>query len=155
MEETYHSRDEIWKKINDQSETISEVRSGQAATDARLGALESAVDQGFRTLSSELRNISEKVHRPQAPPNYSIFVFLAIGLLGVFGGYALLITNPLADLIQKNYEQVTQLEDHRQRTAALEGKVEFLQELMKEQRAFMLEAAFIHGQNDERSRRND
>lgn len=120
-----HSRDDLWERINDQSNQIGEVRSAQSATDARLAALESAVDTGFRTLSSELRSIGERVNRPK-DPNYGILAAIAFGLLGMFGGYALLITAPLKSAQDRHDEQITELETHRQRTSSNEARLDAL-----------------------------
>ena len=149
------TRQEIWKRFDSHAAAITEVRSGQAATSARLDSLESAVDSGFRTLSSELRNISERVNQPDPAPNYGIYVAIAFGLLGMFGGYALLITNPLHSSIEKNYSQITDLEQHRQRTARLEAQVESLEQQASETREFQKEAQFIHGQREELGKRVD
>lgn len=153
MADESRTRDDIWQRIDAQSSQIGEIRSGQAATDARLGALESAVDAGFRTLSTELSGIAERVNRPAPPPNYLGIVVVALGLLGMFGSFTFLITGPHGTAIEKNYDRIAEVERQRERTAALEARVEFLTDEARTARQYDLESAYIHGQADERGKR--
>lgn len=149
---------DIWKRFDDHANAIAEVRSGQAATGARLENLEQAVDTGFRTLSSELRNLSDRVNQPPPTPNYGVYVAVAFGLLGMFGAYSMLITNPIKELVRQEtsvnrsdivriYEQVDLLQEHRQRTARLEATSEIYRDQIKDLQELMRNAQYDHGYN--------
>lgn len=107
--------DELRAQLTEHSTQISEIRTGQAATAVRLEALETTVSAGFASLSTELR--ANKPH----PPNYAAIIVLAIALLGVFGGYALLITGPLEKGIERNTAMLQESISGRERIAAMEA----------------------------------
>ena len=145
-----HTSNEIWTELTQQAGAISQVRAEQAATTERINSLETAVDSGFRSISAELQTISNRVN---SPPNYSLIVAMGVAMLGMFGGYALLITGPLSESIMRNERHVDELMAHRQRTAALEAHVERLVSDVDGLEEFRAEAHFIHGQREELGKR--
>lgn len=99
-----HSRDDIWNRVNEQSSQIGEIKAGQAATDAKLLALETAVDAGFASLTHELRSM-----RSDNRPNTLALFGIAVTMLGLFGGYSLLLNTPQDARIDQNFEQVSSI----------------------------------------------
>lgn len=121
----HHSRDDIWNRVNEQSQQISEIKAGQAATDAKLQALEATVDAGFTSLIQEIRGI-----KSDSRPNMLGLLAAALGLLGLFGGYSLLLNGPQNDSINRNHENIALLTAStnraNERIAALEAEIKYL-----------------------------
>lgn len=123
-----HTRDEVWATINQQSGTIADIKAGQAATDARLGALETAVETGFRTLAAEIHGLAER-SRPKETNYIGLFVGF-VTVLGLFGSFALLIAKPIeadahANRVESR-EHLSILREHGSRVSSLEAQIEML-----------------------------
>lgn len=124
---TEHTRSDIWNRLATQNEQITEIARSQAGTDARLVALESAVDHGFKTLSNDLGRIADRVNAPTPPPNYMALIMLGIGVLGAFGGYSLLITQPIESQAARNERYISEMQDEHDEIHYLRGKIEALE----------------------------
>ena len=123
-----HSRDEVWATINKQSGSIADIKAGQAATDARLGALETAVETGFRTLAAEIHGLAER-SRPKETNYIGLFVGF-VTVLGLFGSFALLIAKPIAEDTEINRIEgrahLDVLLNHTERISAAEARQELI-----------------------------
>ena len=143
MDEQRTTRDDLWNRLSDHGAIIGEIRSDQAATNARLGALESAVESGFRSLGTELRSMAEAVHQPDDPPNYMALIMAVLAVLSLFGGYAFLITAPMQRSIERTElherelrlrindienQESRDLVETRERIAAAEARAQILKE---------------------------
>ena len=119
-----HSRDQVWRAISDVSQQ-------QAATEARIGALETAVETGFSTLQHAIERISIRQTEPFPVWN----LISAVGVVAVIlAGYATLITTPLDSRSLVNAQTLETLLQRQeelhmrdaQRIAALEIQVKEL-----------------------------
>lgn len=126
-----HSRSDIWNRLATQGEQITDIAKAQASTETELAALKSAVDTGFRSLSSELRSISDKVNAPPDAPNYTGWLVGILGLLGMFGGYTLLINQPVVNQLTRVERSLDQLHELRARISALEKAEQYQREDVK------------------------
>lgn len=65
MEEQLHNLNDIWKRINLQSDQITSIAKAQVASDARLQNLDDKVTQGFSDIKSTLQSMDRDHHRPK------------------------------------------------------------------------------------------
>lgn len=127
-----HTRQDIWDRLATQTEQINKIATSQAGTDARLHALEGAVENGFKHLGSDLSRIADKVNTPSPPPNYMALIILVLGILGAFGGYSLLITDPIDQQASANRQYIQKLYDDRTELAYLRGKLDAIEERVRD-----------------------
>lgn len=127
-----HTRKDIWDRLAAQNEQINAIAMSQASTDAKLHALEDAVERGFKTVGNGLARIADKVNAPSPPPNYMALIVLVIGVLGAFGGYSLLITDPIGQQTSTNRQYIEKLYDDRTELAYLRGKLEGIEERIRD-----------------------
>ena len=116
-----HSRDQVWKAIGD-------VAKQQASTEARIGALETAVDSGFSQIQNTLQNLVQRQSMPFPIWN----LVSAIGVLSIIlGGYATLITQPLYTAANRHYVAIEDIQHEDSeaaiKVARLEAQVEALE----------------------------
>lgn len=132
MADIEHSRNDIWNRLAAQNEQITDIARSQAGTDARLVALESAVDHGFKSLSQDLTRIADRVNQPTPPPNYLALVMLALGVLAAFGGYSLLITGPIEAQAQRNERIIYNIQQEHAGVEYLRGKIDALEQQVRD-----------------------
>lgn len=129
---TEHSRSDIWNRLAAQNEQITDIARSQAGTDARLVALETAVDHGFKSLSNDLSRIADKVNAPTPPPNYMALIVLALGVLAAFGGYSLLITDPIESQAARNERYINSMQTEHDQLHYMRGRLEALEERVRD-----------------------
>lgn len=110
MEDDKHGRQytssEVWDRLNQQSDNLSELARAQAATEANLSALAKSVQGGFDSINSNIQRIVERTERPTN--------WIGIGSLLVVSAGALLTivalqTDPLRSVSSQNNEALKQL----------------------------------------------
>lgn len=121
-----HSREDIWSRVDSQSDAIAEIRAGQSATDARLGALESAVSDGFRSLATEIHGLAERVNAPKPQPN-AIAIMLTgilgfVTVLAMFGSFASLVASPIQKQVDSLKHDVERLEEFDREANYIHGQ---------------------------------
>jgi uncharacterized BrkB/YihY/UPF0761 family membrane protein len=94
---------DIWNRVNQQSDAISEIARAQAASEANIASLASAVESGFATIQESLNRINEK---DQRPVNYIGYLGGFLGLLALFGGYSALIVGPVLSQVSSNTAEI-------------------------------------------------
>lgn len=145
-----HTTQDIWQ-------AIGEVRSAQASTEARLDSIEHSVETGFRTISTELQNLAGRVYAPpkEISPTAVVGASAAVifGVLGLFGGYTMLITSPIKNslgLIRETVDGRTHIIGEFE---GVKAKLEHIEHDVRSLEAFKGEAEYIHGQREELSYR--
>ena len=118
----------MWERLEQHGADITEITKNQIHTETRLSSLESAVDNGFRNISSELGAISDRINQPPAPPNYIGWFGIAFGILTVFGGYSALITRPMEHSLSRHEAQINETDETAIKAATNEAR---LNDLMK------------------------
>lgn len=109
-DDNLHSRDQIWRAISDVSQQ-------QAATEARIGALETTVEAGFSRLNSTLEQQAARNNQPF--PIWSLIGSLGV-VAAILAGYVTLSTDPLHSRSANNNAA---LEAHEAASAAFHLEV--------------------------------
>lgn len=120
-DDQHHGTESIWKEL-------SHVRSQQAKTDERLGALEGKVDTGFsamqRSSDAMVRNIESlraDINSSQPKPNYGLAVTVVISMLAMFGGYSTLINYPVSKQTESNAQSISAIVESQKNTVYTTG----------------------------------
>ena len=93
-EQKPHSATDIWNRVNQQGDQISELAKAQAATDAQLLQLARMVESGFSSVTDEIRHWRDRDTRPT---NWIGIGSLVFSLMVVTSGFVVLITAPIVD----------------------------------------------------------
>lgn len=113
-----HSRDQVWT-------SIAEVKQAQASTDARIGALETTVETGFSQLQSSISQLM--IQSRPAPTNWGVIVAAIMGVLALFGGYSLLLNQPILQILDRHEQHLEMLHDVEQKQAAMDARLNSLE----------------------------
>lgn len=121
---SYH---DVWPRVIKQGEQIADLATAQAKTDEQLQSLITIVTQGFD------RN-DRSIDRLNRPANFGLLAAVAFGSLTLFGGYAMLLINPVnerfAYATERNQAIFASIDDdihsERNRVSALESQLSYL-----------------------------
>ena len=75
---------EVWTRLNQQGDSINELAKAQAATEAHLAALATAVETGFAAINSNINRIVDKENRPTNWIGLGSLIIVVIGALLTF-----------------------------------------------------------------------
>ena len=64
MSEQKHGTADVWKRLNEQGDSIAQIAAAQAKTDAKLDALADRLDAGISTMTRAVTDLSSSVNRP-------------------------------------------------------------------------------------------
>lgn len=121
-----HSREDIWTRIDAQSNTIADIKAGQSAASARLDALENAVSTGFNSLATEIHALAERVNAPkQQPSTVAVMLSAILGfvtVLAMFGSFALLVASPIQDQVTDIKHRIERLEEFDREANYIHGQ---------------------------------
>lgn len=148
----YKSGSQLWDRLNQQGDSISDLARAQAATEANLAALAQAVESGFNNINASLNRYAEREARPT---NWIGAGILSAALIGSILTFVSLHTTPIRENLNKQYVSIQGLETHRQRTAALEAEMTLVLQELRRLEDFRAESNYTHGQVEELADRVD
>lgn len=115
-EKTTHSTNDLWKRINQQSDQISSLATAQAKTDEQLQGLIATVDSGFARTESAVAELAHRLNKPAQPFNWFGLVASFVGLVSLMGSFVILNTNPISDRVDMHFTAISKInEDLSQR----------------------------------------
>ena len=98
-----HTNGDIWDRVNQQSDQISELTRVQAATEANLAALANTVETGFTSIQQSLDRINQRDDRPTNWIGIGSLIFATCAGILTF---VTLLTGPIIGDVDRNYASI-------------------------------------------------